>query len=173
MSLAKSNTLMISIRNKPYRKTTCHLLKALVSKRSKLSHSLKPGVSITFEIAVHDSPLKAAVWQVYDSIFSENQGKLAGGVRQSRRRYTAGNRLLLKPLQFSFEFWKPIVIILIAILSGNTRSTSTEQWLLTDFPICWQEMLWSWNSNHHIMSIFTRIFRDGTIIFHSREIWVT
>ena len=57
-------------------------------------------VSITSEIAVHDSPLKAAVWQVYDSIFSENQGKLrvAGGVRQSRRRYTAGNRLLLKPL---------------------------------------------------------------------------
>lgn len=38
MSLAKSNTLMISIRNKPYRKTTCHLLKALVSKWSKLSH---------------------------------------------------------------------------------------------------------------------------------------
>ena len=54
--------------------------------------------AITSEIAVHDSPLKAAVGQVYDSIFSENQGKLAGGVRQSRRRYTAGNRLLLKPL---------------------------------------------------------------------------
>jgi len=61
-------------------------------------HQQQAGVSITFEIAVHDSPLKAAVWQVYDSIFSENQGKLAGGVRQSRRRYTAGNRLLLKPL---------------------------------------------------------------------------
>ena len=59
----------------------------------------KAGVSITSEIAVHDSPLKEAVWQVYDSIFSENQGKLAGGVRQSRRRYTAGNRLLLKPLR--------------------------------------------------------------------------
>ena len=57
---------------------------------------------MTSEIAVHDSPLKAAVWQVYDSIFSENQGKLAGGVRQSRRRYAAGNRLLSKPL----PLWK-------------------------------------------------------------------
>ena len=65
------------------------------------------GVSITSEIAVHDSPLKAAVWQVYDSIFSENQGKLAGGVRQGRRRYTAGNRLLLKPLLGWLAFSKP------------------------------------------------------------------
>ena len=69
-----------------------------ISQKLLMSSSTPAGVSVTSEIAVHDCPLKAAVRQVYDSIFSEKQGKLAGGVRQSRRPYTAANRLLLKPL---------------------------------------------------------------------------
>ena len=96
-----------------------------IKSKNKVNHLLYEVVSITSEIAVHDSPLKAAVWQVYDSIFSENQGKLAGGVRQSGRRYTTGNRLLLKPLCM-WRYWKLLAVSMIRVKWDSLISDKVE-----------------------------------------------